>query len=60
MVQICDANFYPYKTERLCEFHKYDFTKYKGEQLPLGFGSDCNRWMAYWGHHYIFDVGYHC
>jgi hypothetical protein len=30
--------------------------KYKGEQLPLGFGSDCNRWMAYWGHHYIFDV----
>jgi len=30
--------------------------KYKGEELPLGIGSDCNRWMAYWGHHFIFDV----
>ena len=30
--------------------------KYKGQQLPLGIGSDCNRWMAYYGHHYYFDT----
>ena len=31
-------------------------SKYKGENLPLGIGSNCNRWMAYYGHHYYFDT----
>jgi len=30
--------------------------KYKGQNLPLGIGSNCNRWMAYYGHHYYFDT----
>lgn len=30
--------------------------KYKGQKLPLGIGSDCNRWMAYYRHHYYFDT----
>ena len=25
-------------------------------ELPLGIGSNCNRWMAYYGHHYYFDT----
>jgi len=30
--------------------------KYKGKTLPLGIGSNCNRWMAYYTHHYYFDT----
>jgi hypothetical protein len=30
--------------------------KYKGKSLPLGIGSNCNRWMAYYTHHYYFDT----
>ena len=30
--------------------------KYKGQSLPIGVGSNCNRWMAYYGHHYYFDT----